>query len=64
MNKTLKFLFLILLPLSITDCTEDDNCPDILEVDINDPESIKRAEECGLSPANPIGKSLWIYKIQ
>ncbi|WP_298325570.1 hypothetical protein [uncultured Dokdonia sp.] len=53
--------------LSITvaiGCSSDDNCPDQLIINIDDPESIERAEECGLSPAEPLGESLWIYKIQ
>ncbi|WP_158306994.1 hypothetical protein [Dokdonia sp. 4H-3-7-5] len=45
-------------------CSSDDNCPDQLTINIDDPESIERAEECGLSPAEPLGESLWIYKIQ
>ena len=48
----------------VTGCSSDDNCPDQLMININDPESIERAEECGLSPAEPLGESLWVYKIQ
>lgn len=48
----------------MTSCSDDDDCPDELIVDINDPESLERAEECGLSPAEPLGESIWLYEIQ
>ena len=48
----------------VTGGSNDDDCPDELIVERNDPESIERAEECGLSPAGPLGESLWIYEIK
>ncbi|MGM5471172.1 hypothetical protein ACS386_12910 [Flavobacteriaceae bacterium LMO-SS05] len=59
MNKLLKFIFLITIPFLFLNCTTDDDCPDTITVDINDPASIARAEACGLSPAGPLG-NLWV----
>ena len=59
MAKTLKLL-LLSGTLMTLNCTSDDNdCPDSMEVDINNPESIAQAEACGLSPAGPLG-TLWV----
>lgn len=59
MTKTFK-LFLFALTLTAFGCSSDDNdCPDSIIVDINDPESIAQAEACGLSPAEPLG-TLWV----
>ncbi|MFD0863713.1 hypothetical protein ACFQ1M_15975 [Sungkyunkwania multivorans] len=63
-KKVLNFLSITTMIILVTGCSNDDDCPDELIVDINDPESIERAEECGLSPAGPLGKSLWIYEIK
>lgn len=57
-------IFFVLFVFTLWGCSnDDDDCPDSLEVNINDPESLERAEECGLSPAVPIGESLWLYKL-
>lgn len=64
MKKVFIFLLSVVMITVITGCSNDDDCPAELIVDINDPESIERAEECGLSPAGPLGESLWIYEIQ
>lgn len=45
--------------MHITNCSSDDNCPDSIIVDVNDPESLARAEACGLAPAEPLG-DLWV----
>lgn len=59
MTKTFKS-FLYTLILITFSCSSDDNdCPDSIIVDINDPESIAQAEACGLSPAEPLG-TLWV----
>lgn len=64
MKKATKLL-IILLGLIIISCSSDDNdCPEELIVDINDPESLARAEECGLSPAGPLGESTWVYRLE
>lgn len=63
MKKVLNLLFLMIISLLITSCSENDDCPDILEVNINDPESVRKAEACGLSPAQPLSASIWIYEI-
>ncbi|TVZ22648.1 hypothetical protein JM84_1554 [Dokdonia sp. Hel_I_63] len=63
-KKAFEYLLIILIITVVTGCSSDDNCPDQLTINIDDPESIERAEECGLSPAEPLGESLWIYKIQ
>lgn len=63
-KKAFEYLLIILIITVVTGCSSDDNCPDELVIYIDDPESIERAEECGLSPAEPLGESLWIYKIQ
>ncbi len=48
------------MSLFIFNCSSDDNdCPDIIEINLNDPESIKRAEACGLAPAEPLG-IIWV----
>ncbi len=60
-----KILFVTLIIVSMTNCSnDDDDCPDEIIVNINDPESLERAEKCSLSPAEPIGESLWLYKFQ
>ena len=59
-----KIFFVALTIISLINCSNDDDCPDEIIVNINDPESLERAEECGLSPAEPIGESLWLYKFQ
>ncbi|MFD2724804.1 hypothetical protein [Hyunsoonleella rubra] len=60
MPKLTKFLLLIITSTLIWNCSSDDNnCPDVIIVDINDPESIKRAEDCGLAPAEPVG-TIWV----
>lgn len=60
MLKLSKYSFLIITFLLIFNCSSDDNdCPDIIEININDPESIKRAEACGLTPAEPLG-IIWV----
>jgi len=60
MNKTLKLFLLFTLAFITFSCSSDDNdCPDSITVDINDPESIAQAEACGLSPAEPLG-TLWV----
>lgn len=53
--------FLLAIVIFITfSCTSDDNdCSDSIIVNINDPESIAQAEACGLSPAGPLG-TLWV----
>ena len=63
-KKAFEYLLIILIITVVTGCSSDYNCPDQLMININDPESIERAEECGLSPAEPLGESLWVYKIQ
>lgn len=63
-KKIINFLFLFAVIILVANCSNDDDCPDELIVDINDPESIERAEECGLSPAEPIGKLIWDYRIK
>ena len=48
------------LTFTVFSCSsDDDDCPDSMIVDINDPDSIEQAEDCGLSPAEPLG-TLWI----
>jgi len=64
LKKVLNFILLIAIITVLTGCSNDDDCPDELIVDINDPESLERAEECGLSPAEELGESLWLYEIQ
>lgn len=59
MFKFLRVSFLIVITFSLFGCSPDNNCPDSIIVDINDPESIKLAEDCGLSPAEPLG-TLWV----
>ncbi|MEM8928128.1 MAG: hypothetical protein AAGC45_07985 [Bacteroidota bacterium] len=61
MKTKLNLFFLIITLWSCSD--DDDDCPDSLEVNINDPASLERAEECGLSPAVPIGESVWLYTL-
>ncbi|WP_455169034.1 hypothetical protein [Aegicerativicinus sediminis] len=45
--------------LTLNCSSDDDDCPDSMVVDINDPESLAEAEKCGLSPAEPLG-TLWV----
>jgi hypothetical protein len=53
-------LFLFTLAITSIGCSSDNNdCPDSIIVDINDPESIAQAEACGLRPAEPLG-TLWV----
>jgi len=61
MSKLFKFSFLILITFLIFSCSSDndDDCPDTIIVDLDDPESIERAEACGLSPAEPLG-NIWV----
>ena len=59
MAKFLRFTFIVSIIFLAFNCSSDDDCPDIIEVDIDDPESIKRAEACGLAPAGPIGR-IWV----
>jgi len=60
MIKTFKLFLLFTLIFITFTCSSDDNdCPDSILVDINDPESIAHAEACGLSPAEPLG-TLWV----
>ena len=60
MVKHYNLLFLIILSIFTINCSSDDNdCPDTMTVDIDDPESLRRAEECGLSPAGPLGE-VWV----
>ncbi len=63
-RRGIKFSLLITVIILLASCTNDDDCPDELIVDINDPQSLERAEECGLSPAEPLGESLWVYGIK
>lgn len=56
MIKVFKLYFLSTLIFTIFSCSsDDDNCPDSIIVDLNDPESLAQAEACGLSPAEPLG---------
>lgn len=58
MNKILRLFMLSTLTFTVYNCSSDDNdCPDSIIVDINDPNSI--AQACGLSPAEPLG-TLWV----
>jgi len=60
MNYTFRIFILSTLMFTIFNCSSDDNdCPDSIIVDINDPDSIAQAEACGLSPAEPLG-TLWV----
>ena len=60
MTKLFKFLLLIIFTVLIFNCSSDDNdCPDIITINLDDPESIRQAEECGLSPAEPLG-NIWV----
>ena len=60
MNKTFRLFLLSTLTLTTFSCSSDDNdCPDSIIVDINDPDSVAQAEDCGLSPAEPLG-ALWV----
>jgi len=47
----------ILISLFYFSCSSDD-CPSEMVVDINDPASVEAAEDCGLSPAEPLGENL------
>ncbi|WP_117883478.1 hypothetical protein [Aureibaculum luteum] len=60
MTKLYKTVLLISFSIIGLNCSSDDNnCPDHMTVDIDDPESMRRAEERGLSPAGPLGE-LWV----
>ena len=60
MTKSFKLFLLFTSAFMTFSCSSDDNdCPDSIIVDINDPESIAQAEACGLSPAEPLG-TLWV----
>ena len=59
MSKLLKLTSLFVIVFLSFNCSSDDDCPDIIEINLNDPESIKKAEACGLSPAEPLG-IIWI----
>ena len=60
MHKIFKYSLLLSIVLLTSNCSKDDNdCPDTIYIDLNDPESLRRAEECGLSPAKPLS-TLWI----
>lgn len=60
MIKIFKLFFLTTFIFTTFSCSsDDDNCPDSIIVDINDPESMAQAEACGLSPAEPLG-TLWV----
>jgi hypothetical protein len=59
MCKTLKILFLFMTLLVLVNCSDDNNCSEIMEVDYNDPESLRRAQDCGLVPAEPLG-TIWV----
>jgi len=60
MLKFIKYPLLVVISVLIFNCSSDnDNCPDIIEINLDDPESIKRAEECGLAPAEPLG-TIWV----
>ncbi|WP_242203006.1 hypothetical protein [Aestuariivivens insulae] len=56
----MKLLLLALMVFTFLNCSSDGNdCPDIIEINLNDPESIKQAEDCGLAPAEPLG-TVWV----
>lgn len=61
MPKLSKLSYIPLIIFVLFNCSPDEknDCPDIIEIDINDPESIKQAEKCGLSPAEPLG-TIWV----
>ena len=60
MSKLFKFSFLFLIAVLAFNCSSDDNdCPDMIIINLDDPESIKKAEDCGLSPAEPLG-TVWV----
>ena len=60
MNKIFRLFLLSTLTFTAFSCSWDDNdCPDSIIVDINDPDSIAQAEACGLSPVEPLG-TLWV----
>ncbi|NAS30329.1 hypothetical protein GTQ40_05050 [Flavobacteriaceae bacterium R38] len=59
MNKFLSLSFLIIITFLFSSCSSDDTCPDMIIVNIDDPESIAQAEACGLSPAEPLG-TIWV----
>jgi len=60
MTKLFRLFILIAVTVITFGCSSDDNdCPDSIIVDINNPESIAQAEACGLSPAGPLG-TLWV----
>lgn len=57
---SIRILVFICAVLLCFGCSKDD-CPDEIIIDINDPGSIQAAEDCGLSPAEPIGENLWLW---
>jgi hypothetical protein len=60
MNRILRLSLLCALTFTVYSCSsDDDDCPDSIIVDVNDPDSIAQAEACGLSPAQPLG-TLWV----
>ena len=60
MNKIFRLFLLSVLTFIVYGCSSDDeDCPDSIIVDANDPDSIAQAEACGLSPAEPLG-TLWV----
>ncbi len=60
MTKPFKLFLLFTVTFITFNCSSDDtDCPDSIVIDIDDPESIARAEACGLSPAEPLG-TLWV----
>jgi len=50
----------ILISLFYFSCSSDD-CPSEMVININDPASVEAAEDCGLSPAEPLGENLWLW---
>ena len=60
MPKLFKISYIASIVFMLYNCSPDEkDCPDIIEIDINDPESIKQAEKCGLSPVEPLG-TIWV----
>jgi len=63
--KILKTFLLVFVLLALFNCSSDDECPEEIIVNINDPESIARAESCGLEPADipTVNSKFRIYRI-
>ncbi|MCA0132142.1 hypothetical protein [Winogradskyella alexanderae] len=59
----LTYIVLSIIIILLTNCSNDDDCPNEIIADIDDPESIERAEDCGLSPAEQLGEEFWLYNI-